>query len=105
MGQFDKKVNGEGRRRPAKKKFTPSFESFEENPQEEELDKEEQKRAAEQAKKPKVPKRAPEAFGFRVEKKKSKAPGLPTIQEVDERGQQQPDQTPARRNNGQGQKR
>ena len=102
--------------KPKRKAFKPTFEVFSEDPQEEELDKEEQKRAAEEAKKPKVPKRTSEPFGFRVEKKKSKAPGLPsiieerapdlpTIHEVDEGAQQKPDRTPARKDKDRGQKR
>ena len=94
-----------GKRPPKKTKFKPTLGGFEESPQEEELDKQEQQHVAEEAKKPKVPKRTNGGLGFsQVVRRRSSAPNLPTIYEADE-GQQGPDQTPKRKDNSQGKSR
>ena len=101
MKPFEKHIKeGRGNRSPERKRFKPTLGVFAEDPEEEEeLGKQEQKRAAEEAKKPKVPKRSTGGLGFsQVERKFSKKPGLPTIEEVDEGEQNKPDNTPSRKN-------
>jgi hypothetical protein len=103
LGEFNGKRPGKGN--PKKERFQPTLGGFEESPQEEELDKKEQQRVAEEAKKPKIPKRTNGGLGFSyVQRQPQFTPNLPIIQEVDE-DQHEPDQTPKRKGNRKGKSR